>query len=408
MIDSSLTPDTALARAGELRIERDRVNAEIFTLAAHWADLHPATGDMLHAGAGDRGREQEVPLAGEGTPLVAEFAPAELGAVLGMSSFAAKALIGDALETRHRLPQLWQRVMNLEVPTYRARQVAQLTRHLSVEAARYVDNNTAPFAHKIGIIRIERIVEAAILRFDPELADDRADDADDQRHITISKTTDPGLGTIHGLADQDLLDALDKLLSEKAAELAQQGDTDPLAIRRVTALGLLAHGGDKPATLYVHVTAETLAEESGIARVEGIGPITLSRLQRWLRHANITVKPVLDLADQASVDGYEIPVRMREAVLLRNPCCTFPFCNNTSRRKDFDHVTRYRRQDEGGPPGQTRLANLQPLCRTHHRHKTHGTWKVTQPYPGIYLWRSRHGHLYLVDHTGTTSVPAAA
>ncbi|MGH3356387.1 MAG: hypothetical protein ACRDOJ_10860, partial [Nocardioidaceae bacterium] len=36
--------------------------------------------------------------------------------------------------------------------------------------------------------------------------------------------------------------------------------------------------------------------------------------------------------------------------------------------------------------------------------KTHGSWQVKQPYPGIYLWRDPHGSTYLVDHTGTRTL----
>ncbi|HET7172922.1 MAG TPA: hypothetical protein VFI30_01415 [Nocardioidaceae bacterium] len=41
------------------------------------------------------------------------------------------------------------------------------------------------------------------------------------------------------------------------------------------------------------------------------------------------------------------------------------------------------------------------LTRFHHRLKTHGRWQVAQPFDGILVWRSPHGHHYLVDHTGT-------
>ncbi len=45
-------------------------------------------------------------MAGEGAPLVAEFAPAELAAVLGWSTETVKELMGDALELRCRLPRV--------------------------------------------------------------------------------------------------------------------------------------------------------------------------------------------------------------------------------------------------------------------------------------------------------------
>ncbi|MFP5379789.1 MAG: hypothetical protein ACLGHP_08600, partial [Vicinamibacteria bacterium] len=77
------------------------------------------------------GGEHEEPIAGDGTPLVAEFCCAELGTVLGISPVAAKKLIGHALELRHRLPRLWGQVHAGRVPAWRARAVAEATIHSS-------------------------------------------------------------------------------------------------------------------------------------------------------------------------------------------------------------------------------------------------------------------------------------
>jgi len=54
------------------------------------------------------------------------------------------------------------------------------------------------------------------------------------------------------------------------------------------------------------------------------------------------------------------------------------------------------------------MGNLGPLTRSSHRLKTHGRWRLKQPEPGVYLWRSPHGWLYLVDHTGTHSLGKSA
>ena len=57
--------------------------------------------------------------------------------------------------------------------------------------------------------------------------------------------------------------------------------------------------------------------------------------------------------------------------------------------------------EEGGPPGQTRIGNLGPHIRYHHRIKTFGGWQVCQPEPGSWIWRSPHGRIYLVNASGT-------
>src|SRR5690606_39265744 len=49
------------------------------------------------------------------------------------------------------------------------------------------------------------------------------------------------------------------------------------------------------------------------------------------------------------------------------------------------------RSRSGGPPGQTRLANLAPLCRSHHRLKTHRGWDYRRRTDGTYAWTDRWG-----------------
>jgi hypothetical protein len=56
------------------------------------------------------------------------------------------------------------------------------------------------------------------------------------------------------------------------------------------------------------------------------------------------------------------------------------------------------------PDGPTCPCNLAPLCRGHHRLKTHGGWTVGVAAPGTYRWTSPHGYRYLVGPSGTTDV----
>ena len=126
-------------------------------LPAHWgeADLH---GENLS------------PLAGPGAPWVAEFAPADLAAALGITHDAARQLLADALELAHRLPRLWHLVQAGGVPVWRARLIARETTDLSVEAALFADRLIAATPSKINQVRAERLVQEARLYFDPDRA----------------------------------------------------------------------------------------------------------------------------------------------------------------------------------------------------------------------------------------------
>src|SRR6476661_10285836 len=116
MIDTLAGPGTGEADAltasdllASIRTERHAENAAAarqLDLAARWADLHPP--ESIHHAAAFTvpGYDHEEPIAGPGCPLVAEFCIPELGAVLGISTTAAKKLIGQSLELRHRLPRL--------------------------------------------------------------------------------------------------------------------------------------------------------------------------------------------------------------------------------------------------------------------------------------------------------------
>ncbi len=99
-----------------------------------------------------------------------------------------------------------------------------------------------------------------------------------------------------------------------------------------------------------------------------------------------------------------MPDRIAESVRLRDKTCVHPWCNRPARRCDLDHVDPYVDPDDGGPPDQTSTQNLAPLCRLHHRMKTHGGWTYTILEPGTYLWRSPHGYTWLRDQHGTTDL----
>jgi len=163
-----------------------------------------------------------------------------------------------------------------------------------------------------------------------------------------------------------------------------------------------------PAVLYVHLSQSTSHRGThGVARVEGVGPVTVEQAREFLTHTRVKIVPVLDPTQHAAVNSYEIPPTMAEAIRLRNPASAYPWSGSTSRHGDLDHTTPYRPPDQGGPPGQTSLGNLSRLTRREHRIKTFAAgWRMHQPLPGIYYWRTRHGYWTRVDPTGTTGTSA--
>ena len=130
--------------------------------------------------------------------------------------------------------------------------------------------------------------------------------------------------------------------------------------------------------------------------------VTADQVRDWCANPDtlVTVKPILDLDQRVHVGAYEIPDRLHDQAAERDLTCVFPWCNHPARNCDTDHVIAHA---DGGP---TATDNLAPLCRSHHRLKTHSPWGYTVLEPGSYLWTSPHGYQYLRDHTGTVDVSA--
>ena len=442
---SRLDPDATLAFVGRSRAAADRLETGILAAAAHWADLHGALDPDPDSPDSHAlpGMEQLVQLGGAGTPVVAEFAPAELGAELAMSPFAARQLIADALDLRHRLPLLWARVLAGEVKPWIARKTADATRNMSAEVAAVVDRRVTKWAHSLSWGRLENIITAAVIAADPAAAEHKVRQAQTQQGVWVSQSNDSGIKDIYIRTEAPNAIWFDAALDRVADSLGLLGDTDPKDTRRAKAVGVLAQpqqalnlfhttqlaaaggaGTDEPttsvvsgrgvdvrppATLYIHLNQDCFTRDgAGVARFEGVGPVTLDQVRKWLGHCQVTVKPVIDLANQAPVDGYEVPDRLREALHLRSPVDVFPYATNPTRAKQADHSDPYVDPGDGGPPGQTRLDNLAPMVTFHHRIKTHGRWQVKQVFNGAFVWRSPHGRLFLVDSTGTHRTNTAA
>jgi hypothetical protein len=100
--DAALTM-SLISHAHRLVVERECV---LVDLAAHWADLHHPAGESAVTPTLPSG-EHARRLGGEGTPVVLEFAAAELGARMETAAGSARSLMADALDLRHRLPEFW-------------------------------------------------------------------------------------------------------------------------------------------------------------------------------------------------------------------------------------------------------------------------------------------------------------
>ncbi|TIC84245.1 HNH endonuclease signature motif containing protein [Nocardioides sp. GY 10127] len=469
-----------LARLDDARRAAAVAEVEIVLATLEWAHAHPeeSLGDPRHAAVsgtsgpsagyaadspaylhGDRALE----LGGPGCPAVTEAAVVEWAAALGTTTEAGRRFVGDVLETHHRLPRAWAALTqaadpeqgDTAVPWWKVRRLAQATKHLPLAGAAFVDAQVAAVGGRVGPAQLDRLVAEALVRFDPETAEEQALAAAEDRHVTIGAQSGAGLrmvdhtGTAVVEAVLDATDAadLEAAVSTVAAELAALGSRESLPARRAAALGEIARrqlqGAGEPRTrrdltVYVHVSEDAVRAaadpttdpttdvsdhpvgeptENPLVRVEstpgtltslGGGFTTLEVLARWVTESvadtRITVRPVIDQRVERHTEAYEFPDRLAEQVRLREATCVFPHCRRAARRCDTDHVVPHAR---GGP---TSTDNAAPLCRTHHRAKTHLGWAYHRAPEGPaeqgrpdWLWTSPHGRTYLRTPQGTRS-----
>ena len=365
-------------------------------------------------------------MGGEGCPEVAEFAVTEFAAALGRTTESGRRYLSAAVEGRYRLWRCWARLLAGDLPAWKLAKIAEQTMCLSPEAAAFVDAHVAHVAHKVGPAQLERLIEEAKARFDPEALEAERLAAAEARHSTSTWPRSASTGTVHVDGDLDLADAID-LEAAVAADAHQQlllGSTDSLDVRRSIAAGNLARNqqtldldrgrvdGPQPSrrrrrevVLHVHLEHAAVLGAGGLARLqETRSPVTAEQVREWCAQpdATITVQPVLDLAEHLHVTAYEASARLKLQTQLRDLICAFPYCFKPAEKCDCDHrVPHDPERDDAGP---TCSCNLTPACRGHHRAKTTGGWTYITVEPGVHLWRSPLGYEYLKDPTGTIDV----
>lgn len=421
-----------------LRARRLAEVAEI-QLAIHWAVVHGQARDD---------RDPMVTPGGDGTPAVREHAIPELAMARETHLATTRALLADGLDLVHRLPRTWAIVEAGRCEPWVARKVAVLSRALLSEQVGRVDRAVARAIAGHAPSTVLEITRAKVIEADPETHRAERERSRHERYVRLSRTDEYGYRHIIAsvtAGDAAWIDAMvDRVADILATSMGHDHNHDEL---RSIAMGWLArpldllkllvehteHTDHSPSEapawapdhmaetvdrlcslpgrklaklrgrgrLFVHITDEALRSGTGVARVEGVGPLDLSQLHEVLGHADVTVTPVLDLRMRRRVDAYEHPEVVKDHVWVQTGGDCFPFTPRSATRDgvDYDHAIPY---DDTGPPGQTGPHNSGPLRRSHHRTKTHGGLTTRVVGPGRHLWRTPHGQAFLVDHTGTT------
>lgn len=254
-VSDALAASTAQVMAAE---------AQQFFLAAHWADLHaPLLVEDQHTAWESElpGTPGWVPAGAEGTPLIGEFAGAELAALVGRSTVGGEQLVADAVNVRHRHPLLWAGIRGGTVRVWLAAKVARrcAATGLTMEQARWVDTETTPYLTSLPVARFLALVEAKIIAADPDAAAERARQAALARFVRSSQTDENGLRTLVARARAGDVLYLVAVLDRLAEILRTDGHAGTLDERRAAALRILANPA-RALALLAGATLEALEE----------------------------------------------------------------------------------------------------------------------------------------------------
>ncbi|WP_149204022.1 HNH endonuclease signature motif containing protein [Actinotalea subterranea] len=378
-----------------------------------------------------------------------EFVADELAARLATSRRSAANTVALAVAL-DEAPEVHDALAAGRVDVRKARVLTEDLSHLPRTQQVAIRAALLPDAAARTAPQLRLAARRAELVLDPDAAARRSERAAARRCVSLTPAPDSMAWLTAYLPAVDattVLTAVDAIAATSAPD-----DARPMDARRADALvdvmrsvldsGVAPHGEPLPEQqrrrphVRITMSAETLLGLSARpAELAGYGPIPpdVARLVA----TDATWQGVLtDLAQGgrpvAASAGYRPSAALVEAILDRDPTCTFPGCRVPAPLCDVDHIDPYRappghpaepgrggraqagvaagvgRRDAPRPAAarrQTRADNLQPLCRHHHRLKTFSRWGSNlDPATGVLTWTAPNGTQYTREPITTLEV----
>ncbi|HVE64326.1 MAG TPA: DUF222 domain-containing protein [Mycobacteriales bacterium] len=369
-----------VAKLGEL----ERVDAMVI-LHAHLARTQAQLLDLAAAVGARRG---EFDAARE-----------EISAALTLSGYSAERLLATGRALQSRLHATRDAMLAGECSFEHAAHLVHETRHLSDTAAREVEALLLGKATSMSPGRFRRSAARAAAKADPAGAERRHARAKAERHIDL-RAEDDAMATLSaygpavGVATIRLAaDAWARAMPPDGRTLAQRR-FDALVDIATAALGRpgLPPRKGQPAQIYLTMTPDTargLADEPG--ELIGYGPIPASAAREAAADAASWKAMLLDAAGAfvgLGTKAYRPTRRLDEHLIARDQTCSFYLCDQPAETCDTEHAVPYQ---QGGATDEN---NCAPMCRRHHRLKTHGGWTVVRARDGTVTWTSPLGKTY--------------
>ncbi len=430
----------------DLSFVESRAAADRFVLFARLVDEAYPRGKQGCESWYDRDPEEPYIDADGGIWPVLDLPPVRVGAVaeiaarIGRSQMVTKNMLYEAVLVRRMLPQVWEMVQQLRIDVGVVKMIARsVSPRLSNKGFKVLDDQLVKFPRRVGAMVARRMLTEVHRRF---MGNEPVRQA---RRLGVrfnnSGRIGPDRTTMEGTLDPADAQALEKALRTIATDLGKAGDNSSFDERMAKACGVVGEAalemqqtppapsdgnGGTPADrltprrdlrLYVVVKGDTITggpEAQTLLRLNGKQDLSVEQLKAWCASPfwNIKVTKVIDLNQPIVSDCYPPSAPQREHVALQYGHCVFPSCEHLAHPVsvqlnedgtlldswDADHVDAW-------IEGQiTSTDDLAPLCRTHHRLKTHEGWISRQVAPRAFVWVSPLGQTYLVTPDTTVDI----
>jgi Domain of unknown function (DUF222) len=335
----------------------------------------------------------------------------EVAGVLSIAPQSAGSRLHDAVALTTRLPKTFARLAAGEIGFWHAKVLIEAVEQLDDETVGKLESKVTDKASQQSIGEFRQTVKRAVLRLDPDRAEEKHRAAYEQRRVSM-RADEHGMAGVFAYLRADQAMALMTSLSAHAAMLPSDGRTadqrraDVLA--DYTSASLTAAKGTwqgrRPAVQVSVALSTLLGLDEQPGELAGYGPIPAS-LARAIAHdpsgtwRRLVTDPLGRLI-RCGTETYRPPAALRDHVIAEHGTCTFFGCRRQACRGELDHVIPWPNW-----PG-TVAENLHTTCKRHHDLKHQTEWRVLKRADGV-IWIAptrrqyfKPVHAYPVDHTG--------
>ncbi|MBO1754810.1 HNH endonuclease signature motif containing protein [Allobranchiibius sp. CTAmp26] len=332
---------------------------------------------------------------------VEEFADTDLAPAMCWSERQATARIAEAVDAVTIAPALLDLMGAGVIDSWRLRRITEVLAYAPHDiAGDVVDTLIARGVTGWTPTQVSRRTRTLLTRLDPIAAETQhSAAARDAVGVFVSPSAHSGYTDWRATLPTDRSSAAYAALDALARELHAETTTGKtLAQCRADALtDLILANAHIETTVVFHVPVDRASKTQsqsaiGDVAVAGVGSIsgdTIRRLTAQLgtRVARVLTDPTAGTHLDTTTRAYSPTIAIRRFVETRDEHCRFPGCTAPPKDCDADHVIPW-------PRGETTPANLQLLCRHHHRAKHETGWRVRMSDNGECTWTSPTGRIY--------------